>query len=295
MREYLQWFFEAFEYPGECSETMMAAYDALYADAGIAARFDEILSRYEENMECDIGRMIEDVGAVLEDAQVNEYTGKLLMHICMSKTLREYYRREGVNETIWFTSMCDLKYKAVECKLVHGIWGSFVCSWFGRFFKMSRFGFEKLQFELIEFDSEFESDGVKLMPGMPVINIHIPRTGGRLDEESMKKAFDQAAAFFRQRYQLEQVVFHCSSWLLYPKNLEILSENSNLRRFIDTFDLYADGVYDNYDALWRLFDKKYEGDIDALPQNTSFRRGYADWVRKGIPTGWGCGVYVYQK
>ena len=295
MREYLQWFFDSFEYPEEAGNTLMAAYDALYADAAVGARFDEILKRYEDSMECDIGKMIEDMGVLCEEASVNEYTGKLLMHICMSRALREYYRKDGVDESIWRTCMYDLKYKTIECKLVHGVWGSFVCSWFNRFFKMSRFGFEKLQFETIEFDKEFESNGVKLTPSMTLINIHIPRTGGRLDEESMKKAFDQAAVFFKERYQLERAVFHCSSWLLYPKNLEILSETANLRRFICLFDMYDDGVYDDYSQVWRLFDKEYEGDVDALPQDSSFRRGYADWIRKGIPTGYGRGVYVYDK
>lgn len=295
MREYLQWFFEAFEYPAEAAATLTAAYDALYADADFAARFDEILSRYEESIECDIGKMIEDMGKLCADAQVNEYTGKLLMHIVMSERLREYYAEAGLDERIWFTSMCDLKYKAVECKLVYGVWGSFVSGWFGRFFHATRFGFEKLQFELIEFGDEYEKDGVKLTKGSKVINIHIPRTGGRLDEESMKKAFEQAAVFYRERYGLEQVVFVCGSWLLYPKNLEILSEKSNLRRFIGVFDVYKHGEYEDYSQVWRLFDKDYKGDVDALPQDSSFRRGYADWIRRGIPTGWGSGVYVYDK
>ena len=98
MKEYLNWFFGAFEYPEEAAETMLAAYDALYAKPDTAARFDEILGRYDAGIPCDIGKMIEDVGKLLEEAQVNEYTGKLLMHICMSKRLREYYRQEGVDE-----------------------------------------------------------------------------------------------------------------------------------------------------------------------------------------------------
>ena len=52
--------------------------------------------------------------------------------------------------------------------------------------------------------------------------------------------------------------------------------------------------YDNYNQVWRLFDKKYEGDVDLLPQDSSFRRAYADWIRKGIKTGCGYGVYIWK-
>ena len=32
-----------------------------------------------------------------------------------------------------------------------------------------------------------------------------------------------------------------------------------------------------------------------MPQNTSLRRAYADWIRKGEKTGCGYGVYVYKE
>lgn len=294
MREYLSKFFEEFDYPEEARGALLSAYDALHERRDWAARFEEILGRYEKDINCDFNAMLEDVERLCEEAGVNVYTGKLTLCLCMSRALKAYYRRDGVDEKIWFTCMCDLKYKLMECRLVQGVWGSFVCGWFVRFFNATRFGFEKLQFELISFDDEYEKNGVKLSADSSVINVHIPRTGDRLDKESMERAFEQAAAFFKERYGLDRIVFVCSSWLLYPRNLEALSENSNLRRFISCFDVYKAGEYDNYDDVWRLFDQKYEGDADALPQNTSLRRAYADWIRRGIKTGWGRGVYVYK-
>ena len=239
--------------------------------------------------------MLGEAAALAAAVGVHEYTAKLLLCLCMSRTLREYYRKAGFSEKIWFTCMCDLKYKAVECRLVHGIWGSFVSEWFIRFFRMTRFGFEKLQFELISFEKDYAKNGVCLTPGSTVINVHIPRTGGRLDEAGLKSSFKQAAAFFRENFQTEPIVFVCSSWLLFPKNLEVLSPSSNLYRFISLFDLIAHGEYADYSQVWRLFDKEYQGDVDQLPQDTSFRRAYADWIRKGEKTGWGDGVYVYSE
>ena len=292
MREYLRDFFEWFDYPQEARGALLDAYDAIAAHEG--ARFSELLSRYEADINSDMNRMIEEAGQISESAGVHEYTGELLLFICMSRTLLEYYRREGIAEEIFYTSMCDLKYKLIECWLVYGIWGSFVSSWFPGFFRLTRFGFGKLQFEIVLFGRHYEKNGVRLLPESRAINIHIPRTGGRLDGESLKKSYDQAAAFFKRRYRLEKAVFVCSSWLLYPRNLEVLGEGSNLRRFILGFDLVDHGEYKDYDAVWRLFDRKYTGDVDELPQDSSFRRAYADWIRRGIKTGWGRGVYIYD-
>lgn len=294
MREYLRDFFEWFDYPQEARETLLGAYDAIAADEQAKKDFDELLGRYEADINCDLYRMNDEMGPLSERAGVHEYTGKLLLFICLSRMLREYYRREGLEESIFYTSMCDLKYKLIECRLVYGVWGSFVASWFPGFFRLTRFGFGKLQFEIVLFGRHYEKDGRRLLPEDRVINIHIPRTGGRLDEESMKKSFEQAAAFFKARYGLEQAVFVCHSWLLFPRNLEILSEKSNLRRFILCFDRINQGEYNDYEQVWRLFDRKYEGDADQLPQDTSFRRAYADWMRKGEKTGWGHGVYFFE-
>ena len=295
MREYLQGFFHDFSYPPEAAETFLAAYDAIHADPDVGKRFDSLIACYEQDKNCDVKPMIDEAGALSQVVSVHEYTGKLLLFLCMSKALKAYYQEEGLSIDIWFTSMCDLKYKAVECKLVHGVWGSFVCEWFIRFFRMTCFGFEKLQCELIPFKKNYEKNGVCLTPESVVINVHIPRTGGKLDAESLKKSFALAAAFFKEHDQLSQIVFVCASWLLFPKHLEVLSPDSNLRRFISCFDIVNHGEYEDYEEVWRLFDKEYTGDAELLPQNTSLRRIYADWIRKGEKTGWGHGVYVYSE
>ena len=295
MKTYLQHFFDVFEYPADARAALLSAYDVLISDKRTADGFFELLSRYEADINCNFRQLLADMENLCKLASIHEYTGKLLLCVCMSRRLREYYRSAGLSDELWHAAMNDLRYKLIECRLVYGIWGSFVCAWFNRFFNMTRFALGRLQFETVRFGRSYSKNGITLSADSLVINVHIPRTGGRLYPEQVKASYSQAAAFFKERYLLDSIVFVCDSWLLYPKNLEILSENSNLRRFIMLFDLYGHGTYDNYNSLWRLFDKNYTGDVDALPQDSSFRRGYAEWVRKGIPTGWGCGVYVYQE
>lgn len=294
MKEYLHEFFEEFDYPQEACDALLQAYDAIQGNPSSSERFCSLLKRYESDANSDMAQMLDEMGELSAEVNVHEYTGKLLLPVCMTRALREHYRRAGLDDEMWFLSMCDLKWKLVECRLVHGIWGSFVSRWFGRFFDLTRFGIGRLQFEIIPFEREYEKNGVKLSPESKVINVHIPRTGSPLDPAQTAWSFKKAAAFFREKYALDPIVFVCHSWLLFPRNLEVLSPNSNIRRFAENFEIMTSGEDADYSQVWRLFDRNYDGDVDSLPQDSSFRRAYADWIRRGEKIGWGHGIYVYS-
>ncbi|MCQ3035516.1 MAG: hypothetical protein MJ248_04820, partial [Bacilli bacterium] len=88
-------------------------------------------------------------------------------------------------------------------------------------------------------------------------------------------------------------IFYCHSWLLFPKNKEMLSINSHLRHFIDLFTLIETYEAPNYSEMWRLFDMEIdENNLDTLPANTSFRKGYINLMKNKEKTGGGVGVYI---
>jgi hypothetical protein len=293
MRKYLQGFFEEFDYPVQAREILTNAYDAICACSDLKGRFNALIAQYRADIHCNFSHLLAEMQAVGEEAGIHEYTAKLLLCICLSERLKAHFIETGLGAELWRDAMCDLRYKLIECHLVYGIWGSFVCSWFKRFFNATRFALGRLQFETIRFRKSYQKNGVTLHAESTVINVHIPRTGGRLLPDEVKDSYRQAAEFFKERYHLDKIIFVCDSWLLYPPNAEVLSEHSNLRQFISDYDIIEWAVYPNYAQVWRLFDRNFDGDVDQLPQDSSLRRAYADWIRKGIPTGNGYGVYVY--
>ena len=294
MRNYLAKFFEEFDYPAESRPFMLSAYDSIMAKETAASVFNELLASYDASYDIDYGAAIEKMKTVSADAGIHEYTGALLLFLCFSKRLEKYYEEAGLDRSIFVTSMYDLKYKIIECILVRGVWGSYVPSWFAGFFYLNRFGFCKLQFEIIKFNDEYEKDGIKLTKDSKVINVHIPRTGTRLDEESRKRSYAMAAEFYKDRMDGEPIVFVCSSWLLFPRHYEMMKPTSNLYAFMEDYDVFKSGLYDNYDQIWRLFDTVYNEDHSKLPQDTSLRREYVKLFDAGEKTGWGRGVYVYK-
>ena len=89
-------------------------------------------------------------------------------------------------------------------------------------------------------------------------------------------------------------MFVCHSWLLFSAHRKMLKPNSNIISFMDRFDLLESGEYEDYNELWRIFDRRYNGDPDTLGRNSSLHRAYADRVKAGEKTGWGYGAYLYQ-
>ena len=213
---------------------------------------------------------------------------------CLSQRLRQRYRQQGIDDGIWQNTMLDLKYKAVECHLVEGVWGTFVAKWNEGFFNMTRFALGRLQFELKPFGYEYAKNGVVLTPDSSVINTHIPRSEQPLTQESVQESYALAADFFKERLQGAPVAFYCSSWLLFDRHREMLKPASNIRRFIEDFDIVEAGEYKDYGEVWRLFDKRYTGDPDGMPADSSLRRAYIALMKKGEKTGFGKGVFLYQ-
>ncbi|MBQ8342056.1 MAG: DUF5596 domain-containing protein [Clostridia bacterium] len=294
MRAYLQEFMELTDFPAESRPIFLRAYDQIRASANASPRFDALIKAYDEDKMLDYAALIKEAGALGEVAGVVHFTAELLIFMCLSKRLRERYLEEGISEEIWLASMTDLKYKAVECYLIHGIWGTFVAIWNDNFFRMNRFALGRLQFEIKPFEFDYEKNGIVIKKGDPVLNTHIPRSETPLTHESVLDSYKLAAAFFKNRLGGAPVAFYCSSWLFFEKHREMLKPTSNIYRFIADFDMLEQGVYDDYTQTWRLFDKFYTGNPDDMPADSSLRRAYIDLMKKGEPIGWGKGIFLYK-
>ncbi|MBO5269586.1 MAG: hypothetical protein J6B77_02290 [Clostridia bacterium] len=289
MRNYLIGFLREFEYDAADAAHLLGVYDTIAQSEEASALLSEALAAYAAD------RMLDYKEEILKRSQkiaklvsVHPYTTDLLVFMCMTRHLKTLYEARGLDLQIYRDSVLDLKWKTDECKLVKGICGSFVASWFPGFFRLERFALGRLQFELITARADYEKDGVRVEKDKDrVINVHIPRTGTPIDKESCDRAYAQARAFFRDEVG-ERCPFVCHSWLLYPKNKELLSPHSNTYRFMSEYEIIASG--DNLgEDLWRLFDTD-EKHPDRLPADTSFRRAYAEHLKKGGRVGWGLGV-----
>ena len=291
MRQYLVDFFRDFEYSEKDSAYLLFAYDRIAGREDTLVVWNEALSMYDKSLDCDFGMIISLAQEVAQRLGMHNYTAELLVFICLSKRLKERYVERGIDLGIFHNSMLDLKYKLDECKVVKGVVGSFVAWWFDRFYKLERFALGRLQFEVDRFGHHYERGGRTLSPDSKAINVHIPRTLTHLTPESCDEAFAMAAEFFKDQIG-DNVAFICHSWMLYPANMDILSERNNVRRFMSRFDVFDYADDPNLEDLWRLFDTD-EKDPGRLCADTGMKRAYVERLKSGGSLGWGHGVFFY--
>ena len=293
MRDYLQQFLTEFEYCPDDAAFLLSAYDTVMADPEAREQFEGAIATYEANIDCDYGALTAQSKKAARLSGVHNHTTDLLLFVCMSKHLRTLYAERGIDDAVWHDSMLDLKYKLEECKHVRGIRGMFVAFWMPGWFKMTRFALGRLQFEIVDFGREYQKDGIALSKESKVLNMHIPRSGQPLSKDLYEDAFARAKAFFGPQLPEDQcpdgkVPFVCHSWLLYPRMNEFVSEHSNVRKFMEEFEILS---WDDSDgeSLWCLFDTN-ERNPDRLPTDTSLRRAFVERLKSGGRVGWGYGI-----
>ncbi len=283
-------------YEKEIAQSLTKAFDLLYSD-----EFVDCVNKYSDDINFDYRSCLAKVCKIGEKVGVHEYQAKFVYCLCLTKKMKEYYLDGGFSEEFFVDNVKDFDYKLEECRLIKKIYGSFCTEWFEGFFNLTRFKLGRLQFEIRHLPdfvpeiTEYEKNDIKLDAKSPMINVHIPRSGERLDEEMVKDAFARAVKFYQTEFENSPVVFCCASWLLYLKNAELMKEGSNLKKFFDLFDILVSKDYDNYQECWRLFDMDYTGNVDDLPGDSSLRRAYKSHMKRGEKTGWGFGVCVYKK
>ena len=290
MREYLQDFFTEFEFGAADAAFLLDAYDKLCANDEAKALFDGAIAAYEANIDCDYNALNAQVKKASRLVGVHNHTADLLLYICLSRHLRTLYAQRGIDDAILHDSMLDLKYKLEECKLVRGVCGMFVAFWMPGWFKMTRFALGRLQFEVVDFGREYQKNGIVLGKESKVLNMHIPRSGQPLSKELYEDSFARAKAFFADQFPEGKVPFVCHSWLLYPCMSEFVSEKSNVRKFMEEFEILS---WDHSDgeSLWCLFDTA-ERNPARLPTDTSLRRAFVERLQSGGRVGWGYGILL---
>ena len=281
-------------YPEDAQKDFANALDRIAADRVATAWLKHLVAQHDADMNCNYNQMMSDIRVLGDTLGIHNYTSDMLLFLALGEKLRERYIEKGIDEKLYYTAMNDLRCKLEECRLVHGINGTFVAFWYPGFFQMTRFAFCRLQFEVIQLKKDYEVGGISLPVGTKFLNMHIPKTGTRLDHDEVLESYRQAAAHFADQLEGQPIVFTCNSWMLDTWHTTVLSPTSNMIAFYNDFKIVETGFYKDYSSVWRIFDKQYDGDVDALPTDSTLRRAYAERIRRGEPTGYSRGIFIWK-
>lgn len=283
-------------FPEEAKTCFWELEKRLDGDPEAGAAYGDIIEKYLEPCAHDLGNRLEDLTDLSEKIGVNKYTMHMAFLINCAETLLERYYERGVDESIFWRSMDDLRCKLLECHECEGVWGTFVGGWFGRFYEMTRFGLGRFQFEFNTYEGEDRplTGGYELKKGQYLIGFHIPSSGISLTDEVRYDSYRRAYEFYKQAFGGGPVYLQCGSWLLFPGNREILPEGSNVIRFMDDFEILASSEKEHFNDAWRVFGKYSDLPANELPQDTKMRKAFAQWLIDGKKTGDGYGIIVFD-
>ena len=293
MKNYLREFLETFQFPDAAKTQLIAVYDELCEKGGEIQLFD-FVNRYKQGL-LTYDKSLQKIEMLANEKGINYLSLALVYLIFLADVLKTQYKEVGISEDIWRDSVSDLKYKALDCEGLCGIWGTQSVGFHKSFFEMTAFGFGKLQFKITEFNGEYHRNGLELDKKTPVVYVHVPRTGEKLDYASVENSYKRAQVFFKEYFgdvfKDRPFVFVYRSWMLFDRWKEFLSPQSNFMRFCSDYDVFASGEYGDYSTAWRVFYRPYEGDISKMPQDTSLQRACAQLIQREEKLGWGWGVY----
>jgi len=238
---------------------------------------------------------VEEVNKVicsLETEHLHRHTIKLIFLLECTGYVYEQYKKQGISDEIYFDTMKDIKCKIKECEDVNGIFGYDSESWFGGFFKLTRFGFGRLQFDITTHQGEsVEVAGRIVKEGDFMAKCHIPSSGPLLHEDCIK-AYKAVYEFVKPNLNDEFLIIECHSWMLFPYYKDFFGENSNVRRFINDYELFGHFETDQFYDAWRFFGK--DAKSDNLPSKTSLQRCFVDYMKTGKPYGYGKGIFLFD-
>ena len=284
------------EYPADAKEVIIRTEEKILNDEKANKLYESMYRAYWVKNR-NFGDFGDKVEALAELIGEHKYTINFVLLINCTKPLLAKYKKEKIDEEIYWRSVLDLKSKLIECKENYDVWGTFVEGWFKGFYTLDRVALGRLQFENSDFWCDmYIKNSVELYDSDFVVGMHIPSNQGPLTYEARLDSYRKAHAFFKNKFKDPRYgIFCCHSWLLYPDNVNILPEKSNIADFLLDFEpLEIKWTYDFGDQ-WRVFGvQNNRKPVDELPQNTSMQRAYVEWFKKGKKPGTAYGIVIYD-
>lgn len=218
----------------------------------------------------------------------NRYQWILTFYIQLACEVYEEYKKNGISDKIFNDAFYDITIWTEECHRKYNIWGLEEAEWLELTLKRKLFRLGRLQFEPIILEKEIRTKSKILEVGTQVLNVHIP-SGEKMDYEKCLESLKQAENFFGRIYE----GYVCDSWLLSPKLLDFIPENSNIARFQRMFEI-VEVHYKFPQAEQRIFNDIRE-DKENYPENTILQKKAKEYICAGNDIGIGIGFLALEK
>lgn len=280
-------------FSGEVTEELVRVVKSIDDDPEAATLYEKCRKRLMFSKVKDFSKVQPDLEILAKKKGVHLYTMQLVFCLTCSELMQKRHKRMGYPDALFHDAMKDYTYKLKECLEVAHVIGIIPGFWFAIWLDLKLFSLGRFQYETITFPEDYTTkSGIELKKGMPCYSIHIPASGVSLTIDQRMDSYKRAYEFFGGKG--EPMIMICSSWLLYDRNKEFLSETSNLMQFAGDFEVYKNEEYPKGACLSYVFGDCRDKDVKDLPENTSMQRNMKQWLMKGNNLGCGTGVFLFD-
>ena len=284
--DYIDLLMEKAGFPEESKAFMGDLSRRLAADS----RYEPLSRKLIDHQYQDFKEIMDVLDWMAPEFGVYKYSLHLAFYLNASELLLDKYRRNNIDEDLFWFVTVDYRCKLIECRVNEGVWGTMSAAWHAPFYHLTRFAHGRLQYDYSSLDADlYEKGGFSIRRGEPCLRIHIP-SAGPLTEDLRLDSYRRAYNFNKERFN-GVVPISCSSWLLYPAHEQMLPPTSNIVGFIHDFDMLSSSTSDTFGNAWRVFGPASKLPLEQWPEDTGLRRAYKKWLLEGNKAGAGYGIF----
>ena len=207
----------------------------------------------------------------------------------LSQSTRSIFKKESIDEEIYFNALKYIGKCAEKYREKHGFYGVDDYVWLSSLFVPELYHIGALQFKLCAFPyKSMTLEETTINKGQTVIQVHVPENAS-LTQQNLDKSYSGASKLFGTD------IFLVDSWLLFPEHKNMLDSDSSIVRFSNSYTIIDSYETNEYEGLWRIFGKMDDYVYEKLPQNTALQRAYAERVKRGLHIGSATGIMKYDK
>lgn len=196
----------------------------------------------------------------------------MLALIVTADDVAAFHRGRQIPADISEKTLSDLGQQAWVHRRTYNAFGLHTFTWMPVAWSGALYWLGRLQFNLTHSD---------LADGGWVISSHIPESGP-LTPAAVTDSFGRSRAFFARYFaDYPTTLFHCSSWLLDPQLVEVLSPTANMVAFQQLWELYGEPHEGDADAIFFVFRRRGDIDRKTLPQRTTLERAIVAKLNAG--------------
>lgn len=270
-------FCEEYGFDSAAISHFVAQHQALLSHADAYSIFCQQVAAYHSNHMLNHSPVFEQLHALQEITGIHKYTIDMLYILHLLPSLAEQYHQEGIKKQYFDSFVDNLKHTAWGCKKTHGVWGTDIAWWLIDFFKLKLFSIGRLQYKR----RKFQKDIGGYPQGTYYIDVHVP-SGAPLTKELCAASYAEATEFFRERYDMEDILFGCHSWLLSPDLEAILPPQSNILAFAHDYTILETRIDPTSSAVSFIFQvPSVPEDIESLPETTSLQKAIKQHLKSG--------------